>query len=95
MAISLTLPKSHNTDPLGRRISHQPVDESPRAPPRKAEITADAISGQGGIKLGLSNECQRTRTHSTAAHRSAVLAYVWQAKWPLRILYSHDIVRRG
>lgn len=28
-AISQTLPKSHNTDPLGGRISHQLVAESP------------------------------------------------------------------
>lgn len=92
MAISLTLPKPHNTDPLGGRISHQPVAESPRAPSRKAEITVDAIRGQSGIKLGLSNECQHTRTQ---LHRSVVLADVWQAKRPLWILYSNDIVRRG
>lgn len=34
MAISLTLPKSHNADPLGGRISHRLVAESPRAPTR-------------------------------------------------------------
>lgn len=55
MGISLTLPKSHNVDPLGGRISHQwPAAGSPRAPQRKAEITADAIRRQGGIKVGLS-----------------------------------------
>lgn len=50
-----TLPKSHNTDPLGGRISHQPAAESPPAQLREAEITEDAIRGQGGIKLGLLN----------------------------------------
>lgn len=74
MAISLTLPKSHNTGPLGGRISHQPVAESPRAPRREAEITADAIRGRGGIKLGLSN---KYRTYSNAA----LLPDVWQANW--------------
>lgn len=34
-AISLTLPKSHNADPLGGRISHQLVAESPRAKSRE------------------------------------------------------------
>ena len=63
MAISLTLPKSHNADPLGGRISHQwPAAESPRAPPRRAEITADAIRRRGGIRVGLSRECQHTQT---------------------------------
>lgn len=32
-------PQSHNTDPLGGRISHQPVAPNPQASPRKAEIT--------------------------------------------------------
>lgn len=47
--------KPHNRDPRGGRISHPLLAASPRAAWRKPEIAEDAISGQGGIKLGLLN----------------------------------------
>ena len=80
MAILLTLPRSHNTDLLGGRISHQPVAQSPPAPQRE-EITADAIRGQSGIKRRLTNECRNAPTYSPASLHPAVLADVWQANW--------------
>lgn len=52
MGISLTLPKSHNADPPGGRISHQPVAKRLPAPWRRAEIMVDAIRRWGRIKLG-------------------------------------------
>lgn len=49
MAISLTLPKSHNADPLGGRISHQLVAESPRAKSREKSRNHSGCNKETGL----------------------------------------------
>lgn len=84
MVISLTLPKSHNADPLGRENKSSVLEHRGE---RKAGIMVDAIRRQDWDKSGALNECLHTLPQPCVDHalRNVLLAD------HVIIYYVHDI----